>query len=145
VARYSDQDMTRSTPHAPTVFLAALALHAPAARGATTADCTSPATQAAMATCAYDEFLAANAQQAQRQRDYVQSLSAADAKRWRASQRAWIAWRTAQCEFLSAHAGSTSQMLRWQCTTLLTRARTTDIERLSQCAEGDIACPPHRP
>jgi uncharacterized protein YecT (DUF1311 family) len=87
----------------------------------------------------------ASAQQTQRQRDYVRGLSAVDAKRWRASQRTWIAWRTALCDFLSAHAGSASQMLRWQCTTLLTRARTTDIERLTQCAEGDIACPPRRP
>jgi uncharacterized protein YecT (DUF1311 family) len=145
MARHSDPDMISRTPHAPMRLLAALALCSPAACGATQGDCASPATQATMASCAYDEFLAANAQQAQRQRDYVQRLSAADAKRWRAAQRTWIAWRTAQCDFLSAHRGSARDMLRWQCTTQLTRARTVDIERLAQCPEGDLACPPRRP
>jgi hypothetical protein len=68
MARHSDPDMTRRTPHAPMLLLAALALCAPAASAATQGDCASPATQAAMASCAYDEFLAANAQQAQLQR-----------------------------------------------------------------------------
>jgi uncharacterized protein YecT (DUF1311 family) len=130
------------------LLLSALTLWLPAAHAAGAADavCREPATnQDEMAACAYDDFLSANARQAQTQLQYVQRLANADAKRWRAAQRAWITWRTAQCDFLSAHSGSAREMLRWQCASRLTRARTEDIERLAQCPEGDFACPPRRP
>jgi hypothetical protein len=32
-------------------------------------------------------------------------------------------------------------MLQWQCATRITRERTEDVERLANCAEGDLACP----
>jgi uncharacterized protein YecT (DUF1311 family) len=130
------------------LLLSALTLWLPAAHAAdpAAAVCREPATnQAEMAACAYDDFLSANARQAQTQLEYVQRLANADAKRWRAAQRAWITWRTAQCDFLSAHSGSAREMLRWQCASRLTRARTADIERLAQCPEGDLACPPRKP
>ena len=121
----------------------AQAAAAASAVGAT--GCREPAAnQAEMAACAYEDFLSANALQAQTQLDYVQRLTDADARRWRAAQRAWITWRTAQCDFLSAHSGSAREMLRWQCASRLTRVRTGDIERLAQCPEGDLACPPRR-
>jgi uncharacterized protein YecT (DUF1311 family) len=132
------------------LLLSALTLCLPATYAANAANvdavCREPATnQAEMAACAYDDFLSANARQAQTQLEYVQRLANADARRWRAAQRAWITWRTAQCDFLSAHSGSAREMLRWQCASRLTRARSADIERLAQCPEGDLACPPRRP
>jgi uncharacterized protein YecT (DUF1311 family) len=137
--------MPRCTPLALALLLMPLTLTALQAQATDAPDCRAPTTQSALAACAYEDFLASNAAQAEAQRLYAQRLGTADAQRWRKAQRAWIAWRTAQCDFASAHAGSARDMLRWQCTTRMTQARTRDIERLAQCAEGDLACPPRRP
>lgn len=110
-------------------------------------DCQTAATQADMNTCAYEEFLAANAKQAAAIKTLDARLTSADRQRWRAAQKAWIAWRTAQCSFEggAATGGSAREMLRWQCVTRLTRERTAAIVRLSSCAEGDLACPARKP
>ncbi len=137
--------MTRSTSHA---LLAAMALLAPPAMGAAPApDCTAPTTQADLAACAYEDFLAANGAQAAAQKAYLALLGNADRQRWRAAQKAWIGWRTAQCDFESGAAagGSAREMLRWQCTTRCTLERTAAIERLANCPEGDLACPARKP
>jgi uncharacterized protein YecT (DUF1311 family) len=72
---------------------------------------------------------------------------AADRKRWRAAQSAWIRWRTAQCDSDSATVagGSAREMVRWQCVTRLTRERTAALDRRLQCPEGDVACPARQP
>ena len=59
------------------------------------------------------------------------------------AQRSWIAWRNAECAFRSngADAGSIGTMVALDCSTELTRARTTQLDALKQCAEGDTSCP----
>jgi uncharacterized protein YecT (DUF1311 family) len=135
-------DMTSSTFHALSVCVA---LAAPAA--AATPDCTNPKTQADLNACAYEDWLAANAAQVSAMKAYETRLGQADRQRWRAAQKAWIGWRTAQCSFESGAVtgGSAREMLRWQCTAKLTRERTVAIERLASCPEGDLACPARRP
>jgi uncharacterized protein YecT (DUF1311 family) len=111
-------------------------------------DCKSAATQADMNACAYEDFLAANAVQAAAIKTLDARLKASDRTRWRAAQKSWIAWRTAQCNFESGAAaggGSAREMLRWHCVTRLTGERTTAIERLSNCPEGELACPARKP
>ena len=110
-------------------------------------DCKTAATQADMNACAYEDFLAANATQAAAIKTLDARLASAQRQRWRAAQKAWIAWRTAQCAFESGTTtgGSAHEMLRWQCVTRLTHDRTSAIDRLSNCAEGDLACPVRRP
>jgi uncharacterized protein YecT (DUF1311 family) len=135
-------DMTRCT-HALMALTLLIAL-LPAAHAL---DCKTAATQADMNACAYEDFLAANALQAAAIKTLDARLKANDRTRWRAAQKAWIAWRTAQCAFESGTAtgGSAHEMLRWQCVTRLTSERTTVIERLSNCPEGDLACPARKP
>ncbi len=110
-------------------------------------DCKTALTQADMNACAYEDFLAANAAQAASIKALETRLKTSDRSRWRSAQKAWIAWRTAQCSFESgtASGGSVREMLRWQCVTRQTQARTTSIERLSTCPEGDLVCPARKP
>jgi uncharacterized protein YecT (DUF1311 family) len=111
-------------------------------------DCkTTTTTQADLNACAYEDFLAVNALQAAAIKTLDARLTSAQRARWRAAQKSWIAWRTAQCAFESGTAtgGSAREMLRWQCVTRLTRERTAAIDRLSSCAEGDLACPVRKP
>ncbi len=134
--------MTRCT-HA-LMALTLLAMLPPAAHAL---DCKTAATQADLNACAYEDFLAANALQAAAIKRLDARLASAQRQRWRAAQKSWIAWRTAQCAFESGTAtgGSAREMLRWQCVTRLTCERTTAIERLSSCAESNLACPVRRP
>ncbi len=127
--------------------LMALTLLALLPRAAHALDCKTAATQADMNACAYEDFLAANGAQAAAIRTLDARLKASDRSRWRSAQKAWIAWRTAQCSFESgaASGGSVGEMLRWQCVTRLTQERTTSIERLLTCPEGDLACPARKP
>jgi uncharacterized protein YecT (DUF1311 family) len=135
-------DMTRCT-HA-LMALTLLAMLPPAAQAL---DCKTAATQADMNACAYEDFLAANALQAAAIKTLDPRLASAQRQRWRAAQKSWIAWRTAQCAFESGSAtgGSAHEMLRWQCVTRLTKERTTAMDRLSNCAEGDLSCPVRKP
>jgi uncharacterized protein YecT (DUF1311 family) len=110
-------------------------------------DCNAATTQADMNACAYEDFLAANAKQAAALEALGARLASTDRQRWRAAQKTWIAWRTAQCNFESGAAagGSAREMLRWHCVTRLTQERTAVILRLSNCPEGDLACPARKP
>jgi uncharacterized protein YecT (DUF1311 family) len=59
------------------------------------------------------------------------------------SQRAWVAWRDAECDFASASVagGSIYPMIRAQCLTERTEARVADFSRYLACEEGDLSCP----
>lgn len=98
------------------------------------------ATQSAMNVCAYEDFLAANGEQAQRLKALDPRLSAAQRTRFRAAQKAWIGWRTAQCDFESGAGGSVREFVRWGCTARMTRERTQALEQMGTCREGDAAC-----
>lgn len=110
-------------------------------------DCSAPITQADMNRCAYDDFLAATGEQAEVLKALSGNLAAPDRPRLRAAQKAWIAWRTAQCEFEtgSSGGGSVRELARWSCVAKLTRERTLTLAKLGNCAEGDIACPGRKP
>ncbi len=110
-------------------------------------DCSAPITQADMNRCAYEDFLVANGAQAAVLQGLTQGLAAPDKKRFRAAQKAWIGWRTAQCEFESGgnDGGSVSELARWSCTAQLTRERTLALEKMAHCPEGDISCPGREP
>jgi uncharacterized protein YecT (DUF1311 family) len=60
-----------------------------------------------------------------------------------AAQRAWVAFRDAECTFAtsSATGGSIHPMVHSGCLERLTRARIGDLKRYMQCQEGDLSCP----
>ena len=110
-------------------------------------DCSAPTRQADMNRCAYEDFLAANGAQAAVLTGFTQGLAVPDRQRLRTAQKAWIAWRTAQCEFESggSSGGSARELARWSCTAKLTRERTVALDKLAHCPEGNIACPGRKP
>ena len=59
------------------------------------------------------------------------------------AQRAWIAYRDAECGFSSAGAegGSVYPMVVSTCLDDLTKLRTESLKGYLSCEEGDLACP----
>ncbi len=59
------------------------------------------------------------------------------------AQRAWIAFRDAECMFQSSgeDGGSAAPMVIAVCKEKLTAARTGQLKAYLACEEGDLACP----
>ena len=64
-------------------------------------------------------------------------------KRLVAAQRAWLAFRDAECGFASGaeSGGSIYPMVYSNCLEGLTRKRIGDLKIYLKCAEGDMDCP----
>jgi uncharacterized protein YecT (DUF1311 family) len=60
-----------------------------------------------------------------------------------AAQRAWIAFRDAECAFVGEPTadGSVNPLVRANCLDRITSARVNDLKSYLQCAEGDVSCP----
>jgi uncharacterized protein YecT (DUF1311 family) len=120
----------------------ALASRANAEPSETAAGCNSATTQAQLTTCAYDDFLATQAEMAAALRLAQQGYSAEQRASLRRVQRAWLGFRTEACRFESqaAEGGSAQPMLNWQCAARMTRERTAALAHSTTCAEGDLGC-----
>lgn len=59
-----------------------------------------------------------------------------------AAQRAWIAYRDAECEFASSGAdgGSIQPLITLQCRDERTKKRIADFKTYLSCEEGDLSC-----
>ncbi len=57
------------------------------------------------------------------------------------SQRAWIAFRDAECDMQTAGGGSISGMAYSICLSGLTQQRINDLKKYLKCEEGDSNCP----
>lgn len=60
-----------------------------------------------------------------------------------AAQRAWIAFRDAECKFAASgvQGGSAYPTIYSTCLAELTQKRVDDFKRLLRCQEGDLSCP----
>lgn len=118
-------------------FLLAQAAHAE--------DCANATTQAAMNSCAASAFTKADAALNATYAQVTSRLAhAPDTKRSLvAAQRAWLAFRDAECTFETASTvdGSIHPMLVSICRTGLTQAREKSFRAMLHCAEGDLSCP----
>lgn len=105
-------------------------------------DCTAPVTQRAMQKCAYDEFLAAQADYADLHRALSRSLAPDARAKLLRMQQAWMRYRGAACEYESSAVagGSAQRMVQYQCLTRMTRSRVDELEAMANCREGGIAC-----
>lgn len=105
-------------------------------------DCTSPVTQADLGRCAHAEFLVATEAYAASYKTLAGSLAQKQRDQLRRSQKAWIAYRTAACDFESSasQGGSVQDMVKWRCASRMTRDRTEELTRLTNCPEGDVSC-----
>jgi uncharacterized protein YecT (DUF1311 family) len=103
------------------------------------------ATQAAMDRCATDAAEASDAELNRVYRDIERRLGDQEAAHTRlvAAQRAWLAFRDAECAFAASGAedGSAYPMLLGRCLDGLTQARVEGLRGYLDCTEGDLGCP----
>jgi uncharacterized protein YecT (DUF1311 family) len=59
------------------------------------------------------------------------------------AQRAWIAFRDAECKFSASgvEGGSVYPLIYSTCITELTKARIETFKNYLKCQEGDLSCP----
>jgi uncharacterized protein YecT (DUF1311 family) len=120
-----------------------LAAQAPA--WAASPDCADPQSQMALDQCALQDFKAADANLGATYRQVMARLKGNpdQAKLLVHAQRAWLAFRDADCAFQGSGVagGSAYPMIVTQCRTLLTTQRTGEIKSWLNCQEGDLSCP----
>lgn len=108
-------------------------------------NCGAESTQAGMNDCAFREFKAADAALNAAYRQIMARLSGQTEARQllTAAQRAWMAFRDAECKFSASgvQGGSIQPMIASMCQTDLTKARTETLRRHLDCKEGDLGCP----
>ena len=109
------------------------------------ADCGMEATQSGANDCAGQEFKTANAALNATYNRIVGRLAGqAEARQLLTkAQRAWVAFRDAECKFSASgvQGGSIQPMIASMCQTDLTKARTEALRRYLDCKEGDLSCP----
>lgn len=112
-------------------------------QAARAADCAAATTQARMNECAHEDFLVATAGYAASYKAISDKLGPRQKDQFRRTQKLWIKYRTAACNFESSGVagGSAQGMVKSQCDARMTRARTAELEKLASCQEGDLSCP----
>ena len=118
------------------------AIQATPAGKAPATDCANATTQARMNECANEDFLAATESYAASYKALTDKMSATQKDQFRRTQKFWIQYRTAACNFESSGVagGSARPMVKSQCDARMTRARTAEITTLANCKEGDLSC-----
>ena len=98
--------------------------------------------QQMMSICAGEDFQAADAKLNQAYKDLVGRNDDKSRKLLQVAQRAWIAFRDAECAYTTAgsEGGSIHPMEVSQCLTDLTEQRTKQLTSSANCQEGDASC-----
>ena len=112
---------------------------------ATAGGCDNAKTQFELDKCAGDAFTKADAALNSTYKSVMARLTSDDETRQAlvGAQKAWLAFRDAECGFEAAGArgGSIEPMIVAQCRTRLTEVRTGALRGLLTCEEGDAGCP----
>ncbi|GAB5375166.1 MAG: hypothetical protein AcusKO_16280 [Acuticoccus sp.] len=123
--------------------LAALTLGLAATPAA--AACGPDANQMELNECAGEALSAADATLNERYQAVIGRLSddADKTELLRKAQRAWIAFRDAECTFAASGVagGSIYPLVDAECRTALTKARAETLDGFLHCEEGDTTCP----
>jgi uncharacterized protein YecT (DUF1311 family) len=106
-------------------------------------ECDNPMDQMTMNECANRSFQKADADLNALYKDFERRSDPQTQKLLIAAQRAWVAFRDAECTFstVSSVGGTIHPMVYSGCLEGLTSARIGDIKRYLQCGEGDMSCP----
>ncbi|MDX8523306.1 lysozyme inhibitor LprI family protein [Mesorhizobium sp. MSK_1335] len=98
--------------------------------------------QSMMNICANADHQAADAKLNAAYKDLVGRNDPASNKLLQTAQRAWIAFRDAECAYSTADSegGSIHPMEVSQCLTELTNERTRQLTSGANCKEGDTSC-----
>jgi len=108
-------------------------------------DCANAQNQRAIDACAGNADQRADAELNRQYRALQHRLNddRDGAKKLTDAQRAWIAFRDAECAFQTARVagGSAEPAARATCLEQMTRARTAALRHYLSCGEGDLNCP----
>ncbi|KRB04747.1 MULTISPECIES: lysozyme inhibitor LprI family protein [Pseudomonas] len=108
-------------------------------------DCENASDQATMNQCAAQQHAAADKElNALYQQITSRLKSNPDGKKQLVgAQRAWVAFRDAECRFSASgvEGGSVYPLIYGNCTTELTKARVQTFKQYLKCQEGDLSCP----
>ena len=98
--------------------------------------------QQMMNICAGEDYQAADARLNAAYQKLISSDDADGKRLLQAAQRAWIAFRDAECAYTTAgsEGGSIHPMEVSQCLTELTEQRTKQLTSGAKCQEGDASC-----
>ncbi len=107
-------------------------------------ECDNAVDQGTMNRCAEDAWKKADAELNAVYRK-LQSRNKDDeraSKHLTTAERAWVAFRDAECEYGAAdnQGGSIFPLVYFGCLDKLTKARTNQLKRYLECEEGDMAC-----
>lgn len=127
-----------------TLLLATVALLA-AATAQAADDCANAQDQSTMDICAGEAYKKSDRQLNDLYKKIEARLKddAATTKLLVTAQRAWVAFRDAECAFSSSgvSGGSVYPMIHSMCLDGLTQARAKDLQAYLACEEGDMSCP----
>jgi uncharacterized protein YecT (DUF1311 family) len=109
-------------------------------------DCANAQDQATLNQCAGAAFEKADKQLNEAYKQIGERLkdNAESHKLLVETQRAWVAWRDAECNFQGGpvdQAGSIYPLVVANCKATLTENRLEDFHAYLNCQEGDVTCP----
>jgi uncharacterized protein YecT (DUF1311 family) len=109
------------------------------------ADCDNATDQATMNQCAAQQNAAADKELNALYQQITTRLKAEPERKKLlvGAQRAWVAFRDAECKFSASgvEGGSVYPLIYSSCTTDLTKARVQTFKNYLKCQEGDLSCP----
>lgn len=108
-------------------------------------DCDKAEDQATMNQCANEDLVRADKQLNENYKKIEKRLTDDDdtKKLLITSQRAWMKFRDAECNFSASgtSGGSVHPMMVVMCRTVLTSDRNKQLSDYLKCEEGDLSCP----
>ncbi|MFJ2992438.1 lysozyme inhibitor LprI family protein [Pandoraea sp. NPDC087047] len=104
--------------------------------------CDNPQDQATMNQCAMKDYQASDKKLNTTFQTLNKKLSPQGKAALQKSQRAWIAWRDAQCTFetMGSDGGSIHSLVITSCMDELTKEQTKRLDKMNNCEEGDLSC-----
>lgn len=104
--------------------------------------CDNPQDQATMNQCAMKDYQASDKKLNETFQALNKKLSPQGKTALQKSQRAWIAWRDAQCAFetMGTEGGSVHPLVLAGCLDDMTKAQTKRLDKMNHCEEGDLSC-----
>jgi uncharacterized protein YecT (DUF1311 family) len=106
-------------------------------------DCMNTATtQLAMNECAGKKLQQSDQKLNAAYRALLDKVSKQGGEQLRKTQRAWLAWRDAQCAFetMGTRDGSVNPMVHAMCIDELTQQQAKRLDAQLHCKEGDLSC-----
>jgi uncharacterized protein YecT (DUF1311 family) len=105
-------------------------------------DCKNPVDQTSIDICADKAFKASDKQLNDKYHALYEASSAEGRLKLQAAQRAWTAYRDAQCAFdtMGSVGGSMHALAYSTCADTLTQAQTKILDQQLNCDDGDMSC-----